>query len=236
MAECTAQIRHGFHPQGSSRNKCTTPAAAASRLAALLVAYIPRYAPSSRLARRVPRRPEVAHLFRDEPSAWRRRGLRRASDLFGRRGDCASSDRRWAGSDSGVQRLPAGRARSDTDPARSARADAPADLPDRSGLRGLQRCRHAALRPALEDGVRPDTERSCRALLSADRLSCSSYLANRFRLYLHAAAYCLMHAFRQHVGAVSKSLGRVQFDTLRLRLLKIGAIVQPSVRRIWIRL
>lgn len=72
--------------------------------------------------------------------------------------------------------------------------------------------------------------------LSADRLSCSSYLANSFRLLLHAAAYRLMHAFRQHVGGVSKSLGRAQFDTLRLRLLKIGAIVQQSVRRIWIRL
>ena len=72
--------------------------------------------------------------------------------------------------------------------------------------------------------------------LSADRLSCSSYLANSFRLYLHMAAYRLMLAFRQHVGSVSKSLGRAQFDTLRLRLLKIGAIVQQSVRRIWIRL
>lgn len=72
--------------------------------------------------------------------------------------------------------------------------------------------------------------------LAADRLSCSSFAANSFRLLLHAAAYRLLHALRQQVAPASAELGRAQFDTLRLRLLKVAAIVRQSVRRIRVRL
>lgn len=72
--------------------------------------------------------------------------------------------------------------------------------------------------------------------LQADRLSCSSFAANFFRLLLHAAAYRLLHALRSAVADISPELGRAQFDTLRLRLLKVAALVRQSVRRIWIRL
>lgn len=72
--------------------------------------------------------------------------------------------------------------------------------------------------------------------LAADRLSCSRFVANAFRLLLHAAAYRLLHALRDRVAQVSSRLGRAQLDTLRLRLLKVAAIVQRSARRIWIRL
>jgi len=72
--------------------------------------------------------------------------------------------------------------------------------------------------------------------LFADRLSCSSFVANAFRLCLHAAAYRLMTAVRDRAGEVSPRLGRCQFDTLRLKLLKIGALISESVRRIRIRL
>lgn len=74
-----------------------------------------------------------------------------------------------------------------------------------------------------------------RALI-ADRLSCSKFRANFFRLLLHAAAYRLMHALRSSLETVSPSLARAQFDTLRLRLLKIGAVVRESVRRILVQL
>lgn len=72
--------------------------------------------------------------------------------------------------------------------------------------------------------------------LAADRLSCSTFAANSFRLLLHAAAYRLFHALRQEAARVSPELGRAQFDTLRLRLLKVAALVRQSVRRIWVQL
>lgn len=72
--------------------------------------------------------------------------------------------------------------------------------------------------------------------LQADRLSCSSFQANFFRLLLHAATYRLLFALRQQVAPLSAELGRAQFDTFRLRLLKVAAWVTQSVRRIQIRL
>lgn len=72
--------------------------------------------------------------------------------------------------------------------------------------------------------------------LAADRLSCSAFRANFFRLLLHAAAYRLLHALRGAAAHFSEHLGRAQFDTLRLRLLKIAAMVTQSTRRILVRL
>lgn len=72
--------------------------------------------------------------------------------------------------------------------------------------------------------------------LAADRLSCCRYVANFLRLLLHAAAYRLMHAVRTAAKAVDTDLGRTQFDTLRLRLLKVAAHVTQSARRILVRL
>jgi hypothetical protein len=72
--------------------------------------------------------------------------------------------------------------------------------------------------------------------LQAERLSCSRYVANFFRLLLHAAAYRLMHALRTVVAIADPDVGRRQFDTLRLALLKVAAEVQRSARRILVRL
>jgi len=68
--------------------------------------------------------------------------------------------------------------------------------------------------------------------LFADRLSCSRFMANATRLVLHAAAYVLMWELRALLDGTE--LGRAQFDTLRLRLLKIGARVVTTARRIWL--
>jgi hypothetical protein len=68
--------------------------------------------------------------------------------------------------------------------------------------------------------------------LAADRLSCSDYVANAFRLLLHAVAYRLMFALRAEVATVAPALATVQFDTLRTRLLKVVAQVRQSARRI----
>jgi len=72
--------------------------------------------------------------------------------------------------------------------------------------------------------------------LKADRLSCCRYVANFFRLLLHAVAYRLMYEVRRTARELGSPLGQVQMDTLRLRLLKVAAHVTQSVRRIVVRL
>jgi hypothetical protein len=60
--------------------------------------------------------------------------------------------------------------------------------------------------------------------LAADRTSCTRASANQVRLFLHAGAYWIMWALR--VSMPKRSTWRVlQFDTLRLRLVKIAARV-----------
>ena len=66
--------------------------------------------------------------------------------------------------------------------------------------------------------------KSFKTHLAADRTSCTKATANQFRLFLHAGAYWLMWGFR--VSMPKRSMWRVaQFDTLRLRLIKIAARV-----------
>jgi hypothetical protein len=60
--------------------------------------------------------------------------------------------------------------------------------------------------------------------LAADRTSCHAAEANQFRLFLHAGAYWLLWSMRRVMP--KRSTWRVmQFDTLRLRLIKIAARV-----------
>ncbi len=58
----------------------------------------------------------------------------------------------------------------------------------------------------------------------ADRLSCHRFWANQFRLLLHAAAYWLLDTVRRVL--VQAGTPRMQLDTLRLRLVKIGGWVR----------
>ncbi len=57
----------------------------------------------------------------------------------------------------------------------------------------------------------------------ADRLSCHTFWANQFRLLLHAAAYWLLGTIRHWL--TTAHVARMQLDTLRLRLIKIGGWV-----------
>jgi len=66
--------------------------------------------------------------------------------------------------------------------------------------------------------------------LKADRTSCHSFAANQFRLLLHTFAFVLMWHLRQ--AAAGTELATATFETLRLRLLKVGARVQETVRRV----
>jgi hypothetical protein len=61
--------------------------------------------------------------------------------------------------------------------------------------------------------------------LKSGRTSCHRFTANCVRLMLHSAAYVIMHAFREQALA-GADFAYAQFDTIRLRLLKIGAEVR----------
>jgi hypothetical protein len=61
--------------------------------------------------------------------------------------------------------------------------------------------------------------------LKSGRTSCHSFLANFFRLMLHSAAYVILHTLREKALA-GTAFATAQFDTIRLRLLKIGAEVR----------
>jgi hypothetical protein len=61
--------------------------------------------------------------------------------------------------------------------------------------------------------------------LHSDRLSCHQFEANQFRLFLHSAAYMLMHHFRT-IALQGTQWSRAQFDQLQLRVLKVGARVE----------
>jgi hypothetical protein len=60
--------------------------------------------------------------------------------------------------------------------------------------------------------------------LKADRLSCHRFFANQFRLLLHAAAYWLLDALRRRLMA--RGVRKMQLDTLRLWLIKVGGRVR----------
>jgi hypothetical protein len=64
----------------------------------------------------------------------------------------------------------------------------------------------------------------------ADRVSCHRFIANQFRLLLHACAYWPMDALRRKL--IESGMRRIQLDTLRLRLVKIGGKVRELVRKI----
>jgi len=72
----------------------------------------------------------------------------------------------------------------------------------------------------------------------ADRLSCHRYDANHFRLLLHTAAYILMYALREEIATAQPQsrLANAQMDTIRLKLIKIGAALRVTARNIWVRL
>lgn len=68
--------------------------------------------------------------------------------------------------------------------------------------------------------------------LAMDRLSCHRFVANQFRLLLHALAYQLFLALRDYLYGTAWQ--HLQIQTLRRRILKIGARIRETSRRIWI--
>jgi hypothetical protein len=71
--------------------------------------------------------------------------------------------------------------------------------------------------------------------LFANRTSCSKMRANELRLWLSSVAYTLVIAMRR-LGLKGTDLAKAQPDTIRLKLLKIGAQVRVTVRKVWVAL
>lgn len=70
---------------------------------------------------------------------------------------------------------------------------------------------------------------------SGDRLSCSSFVANAFRLLEHVLAYNLVNDFRnEHLEETE--LARADIHTLRVKLFKVAARIKTTVRNIWVQL
>jgi len=69
--------------------------------------------------------------------------------------------------------------------------------------------------------------------LFADRTSAHTMRANQLRLWFSSVAYTLLQVIRQF-GLQGTELPRARCDTIRLKLLKIGASVRVTVRRVWL--
>ena len=73
--------------------------------------------------------------------------------------------------------------------------------------------------------------KECQLDLYADRTSAHTMRANQLRLWFASMAYVLISAFRR-IGLAHTQFARASCGTIRLKLLKIGALVRGSVRRI----
>jgi hypothetical protein len=72
-------------------------------------------------------------------------------------------------------------------------------------------------------------------VLFADRVSASTLRANQLRIYLSVMAYTLMNGLRR-LGLQATAMATAQVGTIRLQLLKIGALIKVTVRKVWVRM
>jgi hypothetical protein len=71
--------------------------------------------------------------------------------------------------------------------------------------------------------------------LFADRTSCQNWWPNQFRLLLSSLAYLLLERFR-NIALQGTELAKAQSGTIRLKLLKIAAVVRRNTRKIYVSL
>jgi hypothetical protein len=72
-------------------------------------------------------------------------------------------------------------------------------------------------------------------MLFADRTSTHLMRSNQIRLWLSSVAYVLVNALRR-VALGGTEMARAQCETIRLKLLKIGAQIRVTVRKVWVAL
>jgi len=101
--------------------------------------------------------------------------------------------------------------------------------PEAHAARGLYEDRYCG-RGEMENRIKE--QQMC---LFADRTSTGWLRSNQIRLWLSSLAYLLLSALRR-LGLWGTPMARSRCDTIRLRLLKIGASVRVSVRRVWVSL
>ena len=73
--------------------------------------------------------------------------------------------------------------------------------------------------------------KECQLDLFADRTSAGTMRANQLRLWFASMAYVLLAALRR-IALPATRLARATAGTIRLKLLKLGALVRVSVRRV----
>jgi hypothetical protein len=71
--------------------------------------------------------------------------------------------------------------------------------------------------------------------LLSDRTSCSTFMANQFRVFLHSMAYILLHTFRERHLAGTE-FAKAQFNTIQNKILKVGARIKQLATKIKISL
>jgi Transposase DDE domain group 1 len=72
-------------------------------------------------------------------------------------------------------------------------------------------------------------------MLFSDRTSTHYLRSNQLRLYFSSIAYVLLQMLRR-LGLAGTELAQAQCSTIRLKLLKIGALIRITVRKVWISL
>ncbi len=68
-------------------------------------------------------------------------------------------------------------------------------------------------------------------MMFADRTSCETMRANQVRLYMSTVAYIVMRALREF-GLQGTEMAQAQCSTIRVKLLKLGAVIRVTVRRV----
>ncbi|HWJ18550.1 MAG TPA: IS1380 family transposase [Geobacterales bacterium] len=68
-------------------------------------------------------------------------------------------------------------------------------------------------------------------MMFADRTSCETLRANQVRLYMSTVAYIVMRALREF-GLKDTEMAQAQCSTIRVKLLKLGAVIRVTVRRV----
>ena len=71
--------------------------------------------------------------------------------------------------------------------------------------------------------------------LFADRTSAETMRANQIRLFFSSIAYALLETLRR-LGLAGTELAEAECGTIRQKLLKIGALVRVTVRKVWVSL
>ena len=158
---------------------------------------------------------EIAEALAEARSAWERTGqaARRFKDFVYRTQDSWSRARRVVGK---AEHL---------DKGANPRFVVTSHGPEAWGARALYEDRYCA-RGEMENRIKE--QQLC---LFADRTSTHWLRSNQIRLWLSSLAYVLVSALRR-LGLSGTPMARSRCDTIRLRLLKIGAAVRVSVRRV----